>query len=214
MGKGGYSSPAQGSQPNPYATTQILQSNSFHELAVDRPDPRWKASLQAQQEMANLGYSLTDRRPGNGKSQNLKILRIIKKNNFLCLLTFHEQNGILSENRKIFSWKMQTCQVKLRLEEQKRKWEFIYIFTKIKPKDNVLITTLHHKSTLRASLAQKCHPIMTHIFGLTWLVMEQKSPSVQSYLCILYTYKSGRHFRRRYCCRAQWAMLELNVRLR
>ncbi|XP_030010177.1 roundabout homolog 2-like isoform X2 [Sphaeramia orbicularis] len=66
MGKAGYSSPARGSQPTPYATTQILQSNSFHELAVDRPDPRWKASLQAQQEIANLGYSLTDRRPGSG----------------------------------------------------------------------------------------------------------------------------------------------------
>jgi len=68
MGKGGYSSPARGSQPTPYATTQILQSNSFHELAVDRPDPRWKASLQAQQEMANMGYSLTDRRPASGMS--------------------------------------------------------------------------------------------------------------------------------------------------
>lgn len=68
MGTGGYSSPARGSQPTPYATTQILQSNSFHELAVDRPDPRWKASLQAQQEMANMGYSLTDRRPGGGMS--------------------------------------------------------------------------------------------------------------------------------------------------
>uniref|UniRef100_A0A4W6F5M4 Roundabout guidance receptor 2 n=1 Tax=Lates calcarifer TaxID=8187 RepID=A0A4W6F5M4_LATCA len=67
MGKAGYSSPARGTQPTPYATTQILQSNSFHELAVDRPDPRWKASLQAQQEIANLGYSLTDRRPGSGK---------------------------------------------------------------------------------------------------------------------------------------------------
>ncbi|KAM8898928.1 roundabout homolog 2-like isoform 2-T2 [Spinachia spinachia] len=66
MGKAGYSSPARGSQPTPYATSQILQSNSFHELAVDRPDPRWKASLQAQQEIANLGYSLTDRRPGSG----------------------------------------------------------------------------------------------------------------------------------------------------
>lgn len=68
MGKAGYSSPARGSQPTPYATSQILQSNSFHELAVDRPDPRWKASLQAQQEIANLGYSLTDRRPGSGTS--------------------------------------------------------------------------------------------------------------------------------------------------
>ncbi|XP_068600470.1 roundabout homolog 2-like [Brachionichthys hirsutus] len=64
MGKAGYSTPVR--QPTPYATTQILQSNSFHELAVDRPDPRWKASLQAQQEIANLGYSLTDRRPGSG----------------------------------------------------------------------------------------------------------------------------------------------------
>uniref|UniRef100_A0A7N8YE87 Roundabout homolog 2-like n=1 Tax=Mastacembelus armatus TaxID=205130 RepID=A0A7N8YE87_9TELE len=66
MGKAAYSSPGRGTQPTPYATTQILQSNSFHELAVDRPDPRWKASLRAQQEIANLGYSLTDRRPGSG----------------------------------------------------------------------------------------------------------------------------------------------------
>ncbi|XP_052313218.1 roundabout homolog 2-like isoform X2 [Oncorhynchus keta] len=65
-GKAGYGSPARGLQTTPYATTQILQSNSFHELAVDRPDPRWKASLRAQQEMANLGYSLTDGRPCNG----------------------------------------------------------------------------------------------------------------------------------------------------
>lgn len=72
MGKTGYSSPARGSQPTPYATTQILQSNSFHELAVDRPDPRWKASLQAQQEIANLGYSLTDRRPGSGTTRRMK----------------------------------------------------------------------------------------------------------------------------------------------
>ncbi|KAJ7995847.1 hypothetical protein DPEC_G00230960, partial [Dallia pectoralis] len=65
-GKMGYSSPTRSSQATPYATTQILQSNSFHELAVDRPDPRWKGSLRAQQEMANLGYSLTDGRPSNG----------------------------------------------------------------------------------------------------------------------------------------------------
>nr|XP_020454428.1 roundabout homolog 2-like isoform X2 [Monopterus albus] len=72
MGKAGYSSPARGSQPTPYATTQILQSNSFHELAVDRPDPRWKASLAAQQEIANLGYSLTDRHPGSGAKAGKK----------------------------------------------------------------------------------------------------------------------------------------------
>uniref|UniRef100_A0AAY4B7Y3 Roundabout, axon guidance receptor, homolog 2 (Drosophila) n=1 Tax=Denticeps clupeoides TaxID=299321 RepID=A0AAY4B7Y3_9TELE len=65
-GKTGYSSPARGSQATPYATTQILQSNSFHELALDRPDPRWKASLRAQQEMAGLGYLLTDSRTTNG----------------------------------------------------------------------------------------------------------------------------------------------------
>ncbi|KAJ0004339.1 hypothetical protein NQD34_010553 [Periophthalmus magnuspinnatus] len=88
MGKAGYSSPARGGQPTPYATTQILQSNSFHELAVDRPDPRWKASLQAQQEMANLGYSLTDRRPGTGakvgKKKKLKGGTKSSKSNGSC----------------------------------------------------------------------------------------------------------------------------------
>ncbi|XP_072302616.1 roundabout homolog 2-like isoform X1 [Eucyclogobius newberryi] len=88
MGKAGYSSPARGGQPTPYATTQILQSNSFHELAVDRPDPRWKASLQAQQEMANLGYSLTDRRPGTGakvgKKKKLKSGTKSSKSNGSC----------------------------------------------------------------------------------------------------------------------------------
>ncbi|KAM7374101.1 hypothetical protein PAMP_006778 [Pampus punctatissimus] len=87
MGKAGYSSPVRGSQPTPYATTQILQSNSFHELAVDRPDPRWKASLQAQQEMANLGYSLTDRRPGSakvGKKKKVKGGTKTSKSNGTC----------------------------------------------------------------------------------------------------------------------------------
>ncbi|XP_013859386.1 roundabout homolog 2 isoform X1 [Austrofundulus limnaeus] len=88
MGTGGYSSPARGSQPTPYATTQILQSNSFHELAVDRPDPRWKASLQAQQEMANMGYSLTDRRPGGGakvaKKKKIKGATKSSKSNGTC----------------------------------------------------------------------------------------------------------------------------------
>ncbi|KAM8835136.1 roundabout homolog 2-like isoform 1-T1 [Synchiropus picturatus] len=86
MGKAGYSSPARGAQPGPYATTQILQSNSFHELAVDRPDPRWKASLQAQQEMANMGYSLTDRRPCNGAKvgKKKKVKGGTKKSNGTC----------------------------------------------------------------------------------------------------------------------------------
>ncbi|XP_043996661.1 roundabout homolog 2-like isoform X3 [Gambusia affinis] len=88
MGKGGYSSPARGVQPTPYATSQILQSNSFHELAVDRPDPRWKASLQAQQDMANMGYSLTDRRPGAGakvaKKKKIKGGTKTSKSNGTC----------------------------------------------------------------------------------------------------------------------------------
>uniref|UniRef100_A0A7N8YCH8 Roundabout homolog 2-like n=1 Tax=Mastacembelus armatus TaxID=205130 RepID=A0A7N8YCH8_9TELE len=79
MGKAAYSSPGRGTQPTPYATTQILQSNSFHELAVDRPDPRWKASLRAQQEIANLGYSLTDRRPGSGRGHNEMCAKVGKK---------------------------------------------------------------------------------------------------------------------------------------
>ncbi|KAI1903450.1 hypothetical protein AGOR_G00027320 [Albula goreensis] len=58
--KAGYRIPGQASQTTPYATTQILQSASFHELGVDPPDPRWKASLQAKQDMAGLGYALTD----------------------------------------------------------------------------------------------------------------------------------------------------------
>ncbi|XP_016897412.1 roundabout homolog 2-like isoform X2 [Cynoglossus semilaevis] len=88
MGKTGYSSPAQGTLPTPYATTQILQSNSFHELAVDRPDPSWKTSLQAQQEIANLGYSLTERHPGSGakagKKKKVKSGTKTPKSNEIC----------------------------------------------------------------------------------------------------------------------------------
>ncbi|XP_034024259.1 roundabout homolog 2 isoform X3 [Thalassophryne amazonica] len=63
--KANYNSPGQGSQATPYATTQILHSNSIHELAVDLPESQWKASLQAKQEMANLGYSLPDKNSCN-----------------------------------------------------------------------------------------------------------------------------------------------------
>ncbi|XP_036379600.1 roundabout homolog 2-like isoform X2 [Megalops cyprinoides] len=56
--KAGYRIPSQATQATPYATTQILQSASFHELGVDLPDPRWKASLQSKQD--GLGYALTD----------------------------------------------------------------------------------------------------------------------------------------------------------
>uniref|UniRef100_A0A8C1MAH9 Roundabout, axon guidance receptor, homolog 2 (Drosophila) n=1 Tax=Cyprinus carpio TaxID=7962 RepID=A0A8C1MAH9_CYPCA len=57
----GFGSPSPASQATPYATTQILHSNSIHELAVDLPEAQWKTSLQAKQEMANLGYSLPDK---------------------------------------------------------------------------------------------------------------------------------------------------------
>ncbi|KAK7882046.1 hypothetical protein WMY93_028220 [Mugilogobius chulae] len=60
--KASYNSPSQTSQATPYATTQILHSSSsIHELAVELPDPQWKASLQAKQEMASLGYSLPEK---------------------------------------------------------------------------------------------------------------------------------------------------------
>ncbi|XP_041734003.2 LOW QUALITY PROTEIN: roundabout homolog 2-like [Coregonus clupeaformis] len=64
--KASYNSPSQGSQgATPYATTQILHSSSIHELAVDLPEAQWKASIQAKQEMANLGYSLPDKNSCN-----------------------------------------------------------------------------------------------------------------------------------------------------
>ncbi|KAK0154830.1 Roundabout 2 [Merluccius polli] len=63
--KTNYNSPGQASQATPYATTQILHSSSIHELAVDLPEAQWKASLQAKQEMANLGYSLPDKNSCN-----------------------------------------------------------------------------------------------------------------------------------------------------
>ncbi|XP_041128088.1 roundabout homolog 2-like isoform X1 [Polyodon spathula] len=59
--KASYNSPNQIPQATPYATTQILHSNSIHELAVDLPDPQWKASIQAKQDLTGLGYSLPDK---------------------------------------------------------------------------------------------------------------------------------------------------------
>ncbi|XP_015806494.1 roundabout homolog 2 isoform X8 [Nothobranchius furzeri] len=70
--KANYSSPGQTSQATPYATTQILHSSSIHELAVDLPDAQWKASLQAKQEMANLGYSLPDKNSCNNSGKGGK----------------------------------------------------------------------------------------------------------------------------------------------
>uniref|UniRef100_A0A8C4GRS2 Roundabout, axon guidance receptor, homolog 2 (Drosophila) n=1 Tax=Dicentrarchus labrax TaxID=13489 RepID=A0A8C4GRS2_DICLA len=68
--KANYNSPGQTSQATPYATTQILHSSSIHELAVDLPEAQWKASLQAKQEMANLGYSLPDKNSCNNRLSN------------------------------------------------------------------------------------------------------------------------------------------------
>ncbi|XP_053095598.1 roundabout homolog 2 isoform X5 [Pangasianodon hypophthalmus] len=63
--KAGFGSASPASQATPYATTQILHSNSIHELAVELPEAQWKSSLQAKQEMANLGYSLPDKNSCN-----------------------------------------------------------------------------------------------------------------------------------------------------
>ncbi|XP_053728765.1 roundabout homolog 2 isoform X4 [Synchiropus splendidus] len=70
--KANYNSPSQTSQATPYATTQILHSSSIHELAVDLPEAQWKASLQAKQEMANLGYSLPDKNSCNNSGKGAK----------------------------------------------------------------------------------------------------------------------------------------------
>ncbi|XP_073673404.1 roundabout homolog 2 isoform X4 [Garra rufa] len=70
--KGGYGSPSPASQATPYATTQILHSNSIHELAVDLPEAQWKTSLQAKQEMASLGYSLPDKNSCNNSGKGGK----------------------------------------------------------------------------------------------------------------------------------------------
>uniref|UniRef100_A0AAY4EC31 Roundabout, axon guidance receptor, homolog 2 (Drosophila) n=1 Tax=Denticeps clupeoides TaxID=299321 RepID=A0AAY4EC31_9TELE len=67
--KASFNSPSQGSQATPYATTQILHSSSIHELAVDLPETQWKTSIQAKQEMANLGYSLPDKNSCNNSKR-------------------------------------------------------------------------------------------------------------------------------------------------
>ncbi|MFT7818423.1 roundabout homolog 2-like isoform X2, partial [Arapaima gigas] len=61
--KPGYGSQAAafGGQATPYATTQILQSSSFHQLAVELPEPRWKAAaVQGRPEGSSVGYALGD----------------------------------------------------------------------------------------------------------------------------------------------------------
>ncbi|XP_071611975.1 roundabout homolog 2 isoform X14 [Heliangelus exortis] len=60
-----YNSSSQITQATPYATTQILHSNSIHELAVDLPDPQWKSSIQQKNDLMGFGYSLPDQGKGN-----------------------------------------------------------------------------------------------------------------------------------------------------
>ncbi|KAJ7320464.1 hypothetical protein JRQ81_019975, partial [Phrynocephalus forsythii] len=63
--KTSYNNSSQITQATPYATTQILHSNSIHELAVDLPDPQWKSSIQQKSDLMGFGYSLPDQNKGN-----------------------------------------------------------------------------------------------------------------------------------------------------
>ncbi|XP_052014181.1 roundabout homolog 2 isoform X2 [Apodemus sylvaticus] len=81
-----YNSSSQITQATPYATTQILHSNSIHELAVDLPDPQWKSSVQQKTELMGFGYSLPDQNKGNnggkgGKKKKTKNSSKAQKNN-------------------------------------------------------------------------------------------------------------------------------------
>ncbi|XP_067849522.1 roundabout homolog 2 [Heptranchias perlo] len=58
--KTSFNSPSQLTQATPYATTQILHSNSIQELAVDLPDPQWKASIQPKPDLTGCAYSLPE----------------------------------------------------------------------------------------------------------------------------------------------------------
>ncbi|XP_041437544.1 roundabout homolog 2 isoform X9 [Xenopus laevis] len=63
--KSSYNCPGQITQTTPYATTQILHSDSIHELAVDLPDPQWKSSIQQKSDLTGLGYCLPDQGKGS-----------------------------------------------------------------------------------------------------------------------------------------------------
>ncbi|XP_076405228.1 roundabout homolog 2 isoform X10 [Peromyscus maniculatus bairdii] len=81
-----YNSSSQITQATPYATTQILHSNSIHELAVDLPDPQWKSSIQQKTDLMGFGYSLPDQNKGNnggkgGKKKKNKNSSKGQKNN-------------------------------------------------------------------------------------------------------------------------------------
>uniref|UniRef100_A0A8C8RDV6 Roundabout guidance receptor 2 n=1 Tax=Pelusios castaneus TaxID=367368 RepID=A0A8C8RDV6_9SAUR len=84
--KTSYNSSCQITQATPYATTQILHSNSIHELAVDLPDPQWKSSIQQKTDLMGFGYSLPEQTKGNnggkgGKKKKTKNTTKPQKNN-------------------------------------------------------------------------------------------------------------------------------------
>ncbi|XP_075710605.1 roundabout homolog 2 isoform X14 [Rhinoderma darwinii] len=84
--KSSFNCPGQIAQTTPYATTQILHSNSIHELAVDLPDPQWKSLVQQKSELTGLGYCLPDQGKGNnggkgGKKKKTKNSNKSQKNN-------------------------------------------------------------------------------------------------------------------------------------
>ncbi|XP_060090407.1 roundabout homolog 2 isoform X12 [Heteronotia binoei] len=84
--KTSYNSSSQITQATPYATTQILHSNSIHELAVDLPDPQWKSSVPQKSDLMGFGYSLPDQSKGNnggkgGKKKKNKNTSKPQKNN-------------------------------------------------------------------------------------------------------------------------------------
>uniref|UniRef100_A0A669QU41 Roundabout guidance receptor 2 n=1 Tax=Phasianus colchicus TaxID=9054 RepID=A0A669QU41_PHACC len=84
--KTSYNSSSQITQATPYATTQILHSNSIHELAVDLPDPQWKSSIQQKNDLMGFGYSLPEQGKGNnggkgGKKKKSKNAAKPQKNN-------------------------------------------------------------------------------------------------------------------------------------
>ncbi|XP_053312857.1 roundabout homolog 2 isoform X1 [Spea bombifrons] len=62
--KSSFNCPGQMTQTTPYATTQILHSNSIHELAVDLPDQQWKPPAQQKSDLTGIGYCLPDQGKG------------------------------------------------------------------------------------------------------------------------------------------------------
>ncbi|XP_071994658.1 roundabout homolog 2 isoform X14 [Engystomops pustulosus] len=84
--KSSFNCQGQMAQTTPYATTQILHSNSIHELAVDLPDTQWKSSAQQKSDLTGLGYCLPDQGKGNnggkgGKKKKTKNSNKSQKNN-------------------------------------------------------------------------------------------------------------------------------------